>query len=314
MSANFDDVGPPSQTEEAIRQALIAECKLTDSQVAEITEQMGRHNLGFAETAMRLGIVTLSEAVRAQEWADQAPSSDASRNPGLIERALRRHQMGGRREVVQHTIEVEPGSSLILAHDHDNARSEQLRALRTQILLLSDGYNQGNILATISAEGNVGRSQLTAELAIAFSQLGRRTLLVDADLRSPKQHLLFNAQNVYRLAQALSLAGAPNAYGVKGLPSLHLITAGAAVPNPLELLSDSRFENLLFDWRKTYDFVLMDTPPLSRYADGLTIARGAGRVLVVSHENVTRHAAMKEMLRQLASTRTQILGAVVNSF
>jgi protein-tyrosine kinase len=312
VSADSTEIGSSAEWDEGLRRALIAECKLTDEQVSAITAEMARQGLGFAETATRMGVVTLSEAMRAKQWAAEQLSS--TRNPGLVERALRRHQQAGRREIVPHTIEVVPGRTLIMAHDQDNARSEQLRALRTQLLLLVEGYSQTQIIAIISHNGAEGRSQLTAELAVAFSQLGRRTLLVDADLRRPKQHLLFNAENVFGLAQALSRAGSPNPYGVKGLPNLQLVTAGAPVSNPLELLSDSRFENLLFDWRKSYDFVLIDTPPLALFSDGLAISRAAGRALVLSRENMTKHSDIKEMLRNLATSRTQILGSVLNSF
>jgi receptor protein-tyrosine kinase len=298
-------------SDDDLKRALIAQCRLTDEQVNQITEEMQRLQLPFPQAAVRLGIVTINETERAREWSDQMGDLGGS---SLIETALRRHQQSSRREIVTHSVEVKPGSALILAHDHDNPRSEQLRALRTQLLLLCEGYNQGHSIAIISPDISEGRSQLTAELAIAFSQLGRRTLLVDADLRKPKQHILFNAENTWGLAQALSVGGEPRTYSVEGLPKLRLLTAGPPVQNPLELLSDSRFEALMFDWRKSYDFILLDTPALSRFSDGLTVSRAAARVLVLCRANMTEHSVMKEMLRKLTTTRTVVLGAVVNSF
>ncbi len=94
-----------------------------------------------------------------------------------------------------------------------------------------------------------GRSQLCGELAISFAQLGRRTLLVDADMRRPHQHVLFGASNQYGLSKAITTREAPYYNPVAGLTHMHLLTAGPVPPNPLELLSDGRFSDLFTTWR-----------------------------------------------------------------
>jgi receptor protein-tyrosine kinase len=101
---------------------------------------------------------------------------------------------------------------------------------------------------------------------------------------------------------------------VEGLPQLSLLTSGAVPSNPLELLSDGRFEKLLQDWRKSYEFVLLDTPPIRSYADGLAIATLAGRVLLLSRAQQTSFKDTSDMLRRLATTQSRILGAVINHF
>jgi receptor protein-tyrosine kinase len=82
----------------------------------------------------------------------------------------------------------------------------------------------------------------------------------------------------------------------------------------LELLSDGRFERMLMRCRREYQFVVIDTPPVSGYADGLLIASLAARVLAVSRANTTSHNSMRDMLRRLAATHARILGAVISYF
>jgi receptor protein-tyrosine kinase len=159
-----------------------------------------------------------------------------------------------------------------------------------------------------------GRTQLCAELAIAFSQLGQRTLLVDADLRRPRVHALFESDNAVGLGQSLTSGGAPLLLGVEKLPHLSVLIAGPSVPNPLELLTNGHFQRQVSDWRKKYNLVIIDTPPITEYADGLAIASFAEQVLIVGRADSTPHKNMKEMLRRMADTQSRIVGAVINSF
>jgi protein-tyrosine kinase len=139
-------------------------------------------------------------------------------------------------------------------------------------------------------------------------------LLVDADLRRPRQHTLFGADNRWGLTQSLAYGEPLPLHSVEGLPHLSLLTSGAAVSTPLELLSDGRFDHLMAQWRSRFDFVVIDTPPLTQYSDALAIANLAGGVLVVSRAGTTAHRDMDELLRRLASTQSRILGAVLNRF
>ncbi len=87
-----------------------------------------------------------------------------------------------------------------------------------------------------------------------------------------------------------------------------------ATHNPLELLSNGLFERLMTDWRNKYQTVVIDTPPITDFADGLAIASMAEQVLVLSRANSTSHHDMREMLRRLAVTQSRIVGSVINSF
>ena len=207
-----------------------------------------------------------------------------------------------------------PAHCLVVAHAPYHPRSEQIQSLRTELLLRHEAGPAANIMAVLSPDRGEGRSLLAAELAISFAQLGRPTLLVDADLRKPRQHVLFNAGNEHGLGQALAHDQRPQLLAVSGLPNLSLLTAGTQPRNPLELLSDRGFEILVEDWQQNFQFVVLDTPPVSRYADGLAVATIVGRVLSLSRARHTSYRNAHNMMRRLAATRSRILGAVINHF
>jgi len=208
---------------------------------------------------------------------------------------------------------AKPIGRLLIAHDPFAPHCEKIRALRTELLLRRQTADEADVIVLLSPCVGDGRSQLAAELAIAFAQLDRPTLLVDADLRNPSQHLLFSASNQIGLAQAIE-HGNPHLHPVEGLRHLSLLTAGPTPDNPLELLLDSRFAAMIEEWRNTFDFVVVDTAPVERYSDGLAVANLIKRVLALSRAKHTPYKDSSDMLRRLAATRSQIVGAVINHF
>jgi capsular exopolysaccharide synthesis family protein len=296
--------------EKDLRAELITRCGLTAEDIEKIYAEMHQSNQTFGEAALRLSLVTQDEIAEALAGAQNLFLPDSS---GPIENALRKIS-SDRRIVVRDGEPVTPGNRLILAHDPYDPRSERLRALRTELLLLNESARSANIVPILSPGSDEGRTQLAAELAISFAQLGRRTLLVDADMRKPEMHRLFGSDNVDGVARAITLGEKPVFHPVIGLPTMRLLTAGPVPPNPLELLSDGRFEKLLTDWSKNYEFIVIDTPPASQCADGLAIATLANRYLLVSRTQHTSFKSTREMLRRLETTQSKILGAVLNSF
>lgn len=275
-----------ASAEPQLRAYLIRLCNLDDKAVTTITRLQRAKSIGFGEAAIHLGLVTAADVEGARLTA--APARRA--------------------------LEASPVERLILAHSPYHPRSEELRTLRTELLLRHEDVNEANIVAVLSPCAAEGRSQLAAELAISFAQLGQPTLLVDADLRHPQQHVLFNADNTQGLSQALARDQAPHLQSVAKLPELSLLTAGPLPSNPLELLSDRRFEALVRDWREHFHFVVLDTPPVGRFADGLAVATIIGRVLSLSRAKHTPYKDTRNMMRRLAATRSRVLGAVINRF
>lgn len=290
--------------------ALLARFGLSEEQLYAVGQLMQRTPMSFVEAALRLGFVTQEQVA---ETLVRAQSETIQENPSFIESAIRR-VASNRQMVLAQGEHVKPGPRLILAHDADNPRSEKIRALRTEILLLSEATNGANTIAIISSSAREGRSQLAAELAISFSQLGRRTLLIDADMRQPKQQMLFGSTNEMGLAEAISHNQKPWLHPVEGLPQLSLLTSGTLPHNPLDLLSDGRFVKILQDFRRSYEFVILDTPPIRDYADGLAVATLAGKALVLSRGQHTSFQETRDLMRRLTATQSQILGAVINYF
>jgi protein-tyrosine kinase len=296
--------------ESRLRDALIARGRLTPEGAVRIHEAMRTLGLGFADAALRLALITPEELAEATQTARQLPPKSPD---GIVEGAL--HRMSFNRGLpVKYVGMVKAGPALILVRDPDSAYSEQIRALRTELLLLNGASRSGNSIVMLSPCRGEGRTQLCAELAIAFSQLGQRTLLVDADLRRPRVHSLFESDNSVGLGQALASGGVPQLLGVEKLAHLSVLIAGPAVPNPLELLTNGHFQRQMSDWRKKYSMIIIDTPPITDFADGLAIAAFAEQVVIVGRSGSTPHQNIKEMLRRMGGTQSRVVGAVINSF
>ena len=315
MSVHYEDAVSEagehwSGYDDELREALIVHCRLASEAVDRVTEAMRASKLPFIEAAVVTGVVTRNEAVQARAWVHANKSRGAS---GIIERAL--HRRSSSRSVsLRHAGTGSAHPSLLMGRDPDSPHGERIRALRAELLLLNETDAQAGCIAVISPCAGEGRSQLTAELAIAFSQLGRPTLLVDADLRKPSQSALFRIDSSWGLAQNLSFGQAAQLFGVDQLPHLSVLPAGPIPPQPAELLAHSRLAELISRWRRGFDFVVIDTPPASQYADTVSVANAAGSVILVSRAQTTPYREMKEIVRRLGLARARVLGAVISSF
>lgn len=197
-----------------------------------------------------------------------------------------------------------------------NVHGDLVRKLRTE-LLLRHGYSNTAPLAfaIVSTSSGDGRSLLAAELALSFAQLGRSTLLIDADLRSPRQHRLFGTEIREGLAQTLATGEPPKLNGVEGLPPLSVLAAGEDTGhNPTELFSSMRFQRTMDAMRNLFDFIIVDTPAFNDYSDAQIISAVTGRVLTLHRAKVSTYQDTRTMLASLARSRTEIFGGVLNQF
>jgi protein-tyrosine kinase len=205
---------------------------------------------------------------------------------------------------------------LIAAWDPFHPVVEELRGLRTQLLIRWLNPQAGRrTLAITSPNAREGRSFVAANLAVVFSQLGMRTLLIDADFRAPRQQAIFNISDRFGLSSALSgrsdlSAAAP----VTGLAGLAVLPAGPLPPNPLELLSRAGFAALLSKAQSEYDLVLIDTPPVNEYADAQSIVYRTGDALLMSRKDQTRMAETERAVRELADAGARIVGTLMNAY
>ena len=193
---------------------------------------------------------------------------------------------------------------------------ESLRSLRSQLMLRwLDGEPEHKALAILSSARAEGRSFIAANLAVVFSQLGERTLLIDADLRNPCQHRLFGLDNAVGLSAVLSGRAGPEAVQrIPHLPSLSVLPAGALPPNPQELLARQAFPELLKQLTAQLDVILIDTSAAGESADAQTVAVRAGAALIVARKNSARTWRVQGISDSVAQGRATIVGAVLNSY
>jgi len=190
-------------------------------------------------------------------------------------------------------------------------------ALRGQLILRwFDQVDGRKSLAIISSERGDGRSFIASNLAVSFSQLGRRTLLIDADMRNPSQHTLFGLENRNGLSAILAgrSGSEPFIKSVAGFPGLSVIPAGAMPPNPLELLARPLLPLLLSELSQKFDILLLDTPATTDCADAQAIAERAGAALIVARKNITRMWRMRGISDTVSHASAKVVGAVLNDY
>jgi capsular exopolysaccharide synthesis family protein len=176
-------------------------------------------------------------------------------------------------------------------------------------------FDQGHkTLAVGSARKGTGSSTMAANLAIAFAQLGERTLLLDANFRRPAQHALFGISADAGLTEVL--LGRCNVekavVSIAQLNGLAVLCAGPLPPNPHELLSSRALQYLLDLAREIFDVVIIDSPPVLEYADAQMIAARAGGYLLVTRRHKSRMAEVEAAQQRLAPSNATIVGAIVN--
>jgi protein-tyrosine kinase len=269
---------------------LVDEGKLTAAEAEKAMLLQQSHGMRFGEAAMHLRLISQDDLQRA------------------LAKQYDFHYLDAGAEDVNREV--------IAAFNPYHPRVEEMRALRTQLQIRWYNPQTGNrALAIVSPGSREGRSYVAANLAVLFAQLGHRTLLVDADLRNPRQHLLFNLSDRSGLSAVLSgRAGQNAAMAIQGMSGLKVLPAGPTPPNPQELLSRGGFAALLKDTEADYDVVIVDTPPAGSFADVQAIAYRTGSALMLARRNHTRTADAAEVARELADCGIRIVGTVMNVF
>jgi protein-tyrosine kinase len=206
-------------------------------------------------------------------------------------------------------------TELVAAYQPFCYEVEQLRAIRTELLLRwFSRDSRRNALTLVSPDRSEGRSYVAANLAIAFSQLGERTLLVDADLRAPRQHELFRLEN--KIGFSSVLAGrAEVGTSIVRVPyfvDLSILPAGPIPPNPQELLNRPAFGKLLEMARESFDVVLIDTSSTSWGADANLIAARSGAALAIARTSATKLSAFGDLVKALTRVGVTVVGSVLN--
>lgn len=191
--------------------------------------------------------------------------------------------------------------------------SEAYRSLRTNLQYFNHDTPLKSLLIT-STIAKEGKSTIAANLGIILSQRGLKTIIIDADLRKPVLHKLFNV-NIKPGLTDLIISPDMNTKDIirkTSIENLFLITAGDIPPNPTDLLESKRMKGILHTIQKNFDFVLLDSPPIMVVTDAVVISRITDGVLLVVESKKTKRNAVYDVKEVIENVGGKILGAVIN--
>ena len=199
-------------------------------------------------------------------------------------------------------------------YDADNSNhplTEPFRALRTEIDLAEMGKSLKTILITSPDIGD-GKTSVAVNLALSIAQRGKKVFLLDADLRKPKIHKLFNLPNEEGLADVVFARAVFDwRIGIKEVRQISVLTAGDTPPDPAELLSSEKMELFLSELKEVAEVIIIDGPPLF-VPDAMILASKVDGVLLVIRPGHTRQSLAKASMEHIKSVGARVVGVVLN--
>ena len=189
---------------------------------------------------------------------------------------------------------------------------EAYNTLRTNIRFAIPGEGCKRLCLT-SGLASEGKSTTILNLAISFAETGSKVLLIDGDMRRPSLARLLIEKVSPGLSNVLAgLCDAADAIHHDVKPNLDVLFAGEIPPNPLELLGNPRMKKLIEDMSQVYDYILVDTPPVSIVSDACEVANVTDGVLFLARQNETDKEAVIRGVKQLELSNSRLLGFVLN--
>lgn len=278
---------PAARARRPIGDLIRDACELDDQQIARIATYQRQRGMRFGEAAVALRLADRRDVVDALSQQFEYTSGFAG---------------------------PERDSELVVAADPFSDQAEAFRELRSRLLLEVLREQPRCALAVLSPEVGDGKTYLAANLAVAFSQLSERTLLIDADIRTPRLHRLLHVGYCAGLSSVLTgVAGAGESiHPAPGLPNLYLMPAGAVPPNPLELLQRPALGALVREMLLRFQHIVVDTPAAVRGADPRAIAARSGAALIIARKDRSRMAALEALVGAVRRGPARIAGVVMN--
>lgn len=278
------------QTDPSIGDIISRINSLDASQVEQIVRYQKEKGVKFGEAAVALGLAKHEDVL----WA--------------LSQQFKYPYQGRTLESVS--------AELVVATDPFDATAEFFRDVRAQLLgsVFNPKRESKLALAVCSPDVGDGKSFFSANLAVAFSQLAGRTLLIDADMRTPRLHTLFGGEaSTAGLSNVLSGRAEVNVKRpIDSLPNLYLLPVGVIPPNPLELIQGQAFDHLIESVLPKFDYVIVDTPAAVHGADARVVAAKCGAALVVGRSGVTQIAPMKTLCESLKKSCELFAGVLLN--
>lgn len=262
---------------------------ITDQKVETILAHQRNYGSRFGEAAVDLGLATEEDVTWALSQQFQYPDAHGAQ-------------------------QCQP--EVVVASNPFGHEGEVFRELRSQLMMgVLAPEAPRCALAILSPDVGDGKTYLAANIAVAFSQLGGGgTLLIDANMRSPRQQELFGTgPDVPGLSNILSGRGETSVIRpIRDLPSFSVLPVGALPPNPLELLQRPGFGLLVKELLGKFDHVVVDTPAASQGADSRVIAAACGAALVIGRKGRSRMDSMGALLKALSMGPSKVAGIVMN--
>jgi chain length determinant protein tyrosine kinase EpsG len=272
--------------------AIISETRnLSAEQVEQILAHQRDKGVRFGEAAIALGFASTDDVLFALAQQFHYPYAPEERR------------------------KISP--ELVALNQPFSLQAESFRAIRSQMMMRVFVESEGPrpALAVVSPDSGDGKTYFAANLAVALAQLGGRTLLVDADMRGPRQHEVFNLNNNAGLSGILSgRAESQVVQQVTGVPSLFVLPVGITPPNPVELVERPAFGLLIRELTSKFDHVIVDTPALVYGSDATVIAARCGSAIVIARRNESRVGALQDLVAMLSGTPAKLAGVIMNDY
>ena len=205
---------------------------------------------------------------------------------------------------------------LIVVEKPNSAFGEEIKKVRTNLLFSNLDDDMRVIMLTSSIPGE-GKSFISSNLSAAFAQANEKTLLIDCDLRKGRLKKIFNiAPEEKGLSDLLINKNWREEYKdyIKKteIDKLSVIVSGSYPPNPSELLASGRFESLLSEFKKIFDIIILDCPPIVGLNDAIVLAKKADRTALVANCNITSMDVLEKSKNELEKMGIKIAGVVLN--
>jgi chain length determinant protein tyrosine kinase EpsG len=259
---------------------------LSDADLDHILVVQKRMGVRFGEAAVALALVSQKDVMWALSQQFRYPFP---REPGIL-----------------------AASEMVVASDPFGAQAEAFRELRSSISAAQQ-LTERRPLAVLSQARGDGRSFVAANLALAFCQLGERTVLVDANLRNPGVHKLLGIPERPSLSSLLS--GMPLARPFDRsaqMPQLYVLQAGTPPPNPVELLDRPLFGRLLDELQRNFDRVIVDTACAEGTADARVVAAACRQAVLVGRKHHTPALQLNSLKSRLHKVGVDVVGVILN--
>jgi polysaccharide biosynthesis transport protein len=200
---------------------------------------------------------------------------------------------------------------LLVLTGNGGIEAEAFRMLQTNLQFLN-ADNSLRALAVSSSQAGEGKSTVAANLALAVAELGKKVLLVDADMRKPSQHMIWRQGNQEGLSNVLTGQCSEQSAIVEVHPNVFLMTAGVIPPNPVILIDSVQMSESIERWSNDYDLVIIDAPPLTVAADAAMLGSQVAGLLFVLRPNVADKESVEYASEIIAQSKLKVLGMALN--